>query len=198
MVSRCLPFIGLALAAVLPVAAAAQDVTYDYNASHDFTALKTYSFAPSATSEPTTGQTTAYDSPLVTERTDAAIAAQLEGRGLRRDDASPDVYVTTRRTFKREYVVYPYAYPYGWRSGYYGPNFYYGWGWGGGYTEEKIRGTLTIDMTDADSGALLWRGLGERTVHQTSKPERRTKRINKEVAKIFRNFPVGAPLDDDD
>ena len=189
--------IGLTLAAMLSAGAAAQDVTHDYNASRDFTTLKTYSFTAPATGEATTEQTTVYDSPFVTERTHAAIAAQLEGRGLTRDDADPDVYVRTRRTFKKDYIVYPYGYP-GWGSGYYGPSFYYGWGWGGWYREEKIKGTLTIDVIDADTGALLWRGLGERTMHPTSSPERRAKRIHKEVTKIFKNFPVGTLRDYDD
>jgi hypothetical protein len=197
MTTMCRLSIGLALAALLPASALAQDVTYDYNASRDFTRLKTYSVRPAPTSETTTGQTTVYDSPFVTERTHAAIAAQLEGRGLTRDDADPDVYVTTRRTFRKEYLVYPYGYP-GWGSGYYGPSFYYGWGWGGWYREEKIKGILTIDVTDADTGELLWRGLGERTIHPTSSPERRAKRINKEVTKIFKNFPVGTLRDYDD
>lgn len=197
-------FIGFALAAMLPSAAAAQDVTYDYNAARDLTTLKTYSFRSAATSEKATEQTGAYDSPFVTERTQAAIAAELNSRGLIRDDENPSVYVTTRRTFTREYLSYPFGSPYGWSYGYYGPYMYSGWawggysGWGGWYTEEKIKGTLTIELADAATGELLWRGLGERTVHPTSKPERHAKRINKEVAKIFRNFPVGAPRDDDD
>jgi uncharacterized protein DUF4136 len=195
--TMCRLFIGFALAAVLPAAAAAQDVTYDYNPSRDFAALKTYSFTPPATSETTTELTSVYDSQFVTERTHAAIAAQLDRRGLTRDDKHPDVYVKTQRTFRKEIVAYPFVgYPYGWGSGYYGPSFYYGWDLGGWYAEEKIKGTLTIDMTDADTGELLWRGLGERKVHPTSKPERRAKRINKEVAEIFKKFPVGSPLDE--
>ena len=196
--------VGFALAAMLPAAAAAQDVTHDYNPVRDFATLKTYSFRPAATSENATEQTSGYDSLFVTERTHAAIAAELDSRGLTRDDENPSVYVTTRRTLRREYLSYPYGYPSGAGYGYYGPYMYSGWawggysGWGGWYTDEKITGTLAIEIAHAATGELLWRGLGERTVHPTSKPERRAKQINKEVAKIFRNFPVGAPRDDDD
>jgi Domain of unknown function (DUF4136) len=48
---------------------------------------------------------------------------------------------------------------------------------------------LVVDVTDAETGELMWRGLAERHVHETSKPERRLKRINKEVTKMFENYP---------
>ena len=56
-------------------------------------------------------------------------------------------------------------------------------------TEEIVVGTLTIDLQDASSGHLIWRGTGEKEVSDTSKPEKRIRKVNKEVAKIFRNFP---------
>src|SRR5262249_32263491 len=102
------------------------------------------------------------------------------------DLENPDVYVTARRSFKTTYEVYsPYGYGYGW-----------GWGWGYGayggpwYTEEIIKGTLVVDLIDAHSGALLWRGLGEREVHPMKSAEDRNERIYKEVTKIFKKFPL--------
>jgi hypothetical protein len=59
------------------------------------------------------------------------------------------------------------------------------------YTEEVVVGTLTIDIEDASTGQLVWRGTGEKSVSNTSKPEKRTKKVNHEVEKIFRNFPPG-------
>jgi len=46
------------------------------------------------------------DIPLVSDDTNAVIAAQLDRFGLKRDDAHPDVYVVARRTFEREYTYY--------------------------------------------------------------------------------------------
>src|SRR5262245_44166604 len=100
--------IGFAVIALLPVAALAQKVTYDYNPSQDFLRFKTFAFkdspAPESKVEHTTAyRTTTYDDPFVRQRTNASIAAQLEARGLKLDDQSPDLFVTTRRTFKNEY-----------------------------------------------------------------------------------------------
>ena len=50
---------------------------------------------------------------------------------------------------------------------------------------------MFVDITSAETGQLLWRGISERTFHPTSSPEHRLKRINKEVTKMFRNYPSG-------
>lgn len=195
-------FVLTLVAAVSP--AWAQRTTYDYRRQHDFSSIRTFSFK--SVPVPTTGTagTTTYDGPLMDERTKVAIAGQLESRGLRRNDENPDVYVTTRRTFKTEYTFYgpygwggypswyPYGYGYGFARGY---GYPYGWGgWydSGPYAYEQIRGTLTIDLEEPETGALVWRGVGSKHVHETSSPSRRDKRVNEEVADIFKHFPPTA------
>jgi hypothetical protein len=192
-----------AVSPVSTVAFAQRSTTYDYRRQQDFSSVKTFSFKSVPVPTAGTAETTTYDGPLMDERTKAAIARQLESRGLRRDDENPDVVVSSRRTFKTEYTVYggygwygpgwgPYGgyrysgYPYGWGSG---------WGgWGGWYdsptyVDERIRGTLTIDLETPETGALVWRGVGSKHVHETSKPSSRDKRVNEEVADIFKHFP---------
>src|SRR5689334_12088028 len=112
----------VAVAMLLPPAAYAQKVSYDIG-SADLGGLKTFAFRD-APEENKTERTTGYDSPLVKERTYAAIAVQLEARGLRQDNDHPDLYVTARRTFKTETTVY---------SNDWGPGYGYGWGWGWGW-----------------------------------------------------------------
>lgn len=185
--------IGVAAASLmLPVTAAAQKVSYDIGTA-DFGGLKTFAFRTSPTSEGDTERTTAYDSPLVRERTEAAITAQLQARGLERDDRNPDMYVTARRAFKTEYNVYAfpdwgvgYGWGYGWSPYYVGWSPWYGTSY---YTDERIIGTLIVDVQNAATGQLIWRGLAEKHVHEHSSPEHRTKRVNKEVTKMFEKFP---------
>jgi hypothetical protein len=181
---------------LLTAPAAAQKVSYDIGDA-DFTGLRTFAFAATPVDDSTAGKTT-YDSPLITERTHAAIAAQLESRGLRQVDRNPDMYVSTHRTFKTEYDVYGYGSPYGgWGLGYgygWGP-YYAGWGgpWYGGSSwysvDERIIGTLVVDVQNARTGELMWRGLAEKHVHEHASPEHRIKRVNKEVTKMFEKFP---------
>jgi len=185
--------IGLTVAVILlPALAAAQKISYDIG-SADFSGLKTFAFRDSPAADTDTENTTGYDSPLIDARTQAAIAAQLEARGLRPDNHNPDIYVTAHRDFKTEYAVYaPFAggLGYGWGWGW-GP-YYTGWGpWYGGsyYVDERIIGTLIVDVQNASTGQLLWRGLARKHVHEHASPEHRTKRVNKEVVKMFEKFP---------
>src|SRR5262245_29388133 len=111
-----------------PATALAQKVSYDVRPRSSPTRLNTFGFKPNEAPE-TTAKTTTYDSPIVHERIRSAIAAQLERRGMTRDDQNPDVYVTARTSYKSEYTTYggwydPYWY--GW-----GPNYGYPYGWYG-------------------------------------------------------------------
>ena len=170
--------IGLAAAALLPAAASAQKVSYDYDRGQDFTQLKSYTFKDSTKS----------GNPLVDERIADAIAAQLAARGLTRDDEHPDVYVITRQAFdtKKEYTVYGSGYPYGWGWG-------YGWDWNPSYTSVYVKDvtvrTLTIDLQDAANEQLVWRGIGVQKVRPLSKPSHVSRRVNEQVTKIFEKYP---------
>src|SRR5262245_23111265 len=183
--------IGLSLTMLLPAAAMAQRVAYDYRHNVDFRGFKTFAFKEEPPLQPVTELTTMFNSPIVTERTRQAIAAQLEARGMREDPIHPDAYVFARRSFRVEQVLYgPSGWgPYGWG--------WYGWGWGSGgpwYTQDIIRGTLIVDLVDADTGALLWRGLREKTVHQHDKPTKRTEEVYEDVGKIFKKYPWTGPV----
>ena len=191
--------IGVVVAARVPAPAVGPDNT-NHNRPAAVQGRKKIAFRVTPADDRKTEATTAYDSPLVRERTQAAIAAQLAARGLRLDNDHPDMSVTAHRTFKTEYIVYSN----GWGPGY---GWGYGWGWGpyytGGwgsrygnswYTDEQINGTLIVDVQNAATGELLWRGLAEKRVHEHSSPEHRTKRVNKEVAKMFEKFPGTGPV----
>ena len=180
--------IGLAIAAssLWPIAAAAQKGS-DARRNADLTQPRTFAFKT--------------DSTVADESTDSAIAMELERRGWTRTDDKPEIYVVTRRTFHKEYAAYgPFWGPYYQSAGWWGPfpYPYYsrpGEGWaewdrnGSIYTEEKVRGTLTVDLENAATGALLWRGVGTRDVHEHSKASRQTTHVNHEVEHIFERFP---------
>ena len=183
-------FISLLLAA----APLAQRAPYEIRRGNDLSRIRTFGFKAVTPDRTMRAQTTTYDSPFVDARTNRAIAAELESRGLTRDDRNPDVWVVTRRTFRTEQRFYPYPDP--WYAN--------GWGWpyGGSryvfeqsslgpiYLREITRGSLSIDLQDAKSGVLLWRGVADKRAHQTSKPSHRVKRVDREVADIFEMFPL--------
>jgi len=51
-------------------------------------------------------------------------------------------------------------------------------------------GTLVVEMFDSNSNNLLWRGISDDTFSE--EPDKDTKRIDKNVAKMFKHFPPGS------
>lgn len=98
-------------------------------------------------------------------------------------DDSADVGITANgatrqaRTVERFYSGYP-----GW-----------GWRWGGGPGMVSTRvetypvGTLVVDLFDAHSHQIVWRSAARQVL--SDKPEKNTKKLNKAVTKMFKDFP---------
>jgi hypothetical protein len=165
--------------AILPTLAAAQKTTYDFDKTASFAGYKTFSMKEGTP----TGQ------PLIDKRIVAAIEAELAVKGLRRDDAAPDLIVVYHMAFDEEKDISAYSS---------GPMYGgYGWGWGGGWgstsTDVRVReillGTLAIDLIDSNKKEVVWRGLGTKEIDTNAKPEKRESNITKAVKKIFKNYP---------
>jgi len=174
--------LGLALlAAALPAIASAQKTTYDFDRTAPFDQFRTYS---TKVGTPTKNE-------LIDKRISAAIEAQLAAKGLTRNDASPDVVVLFHVAFDEQKDISTFS------SGPMYGGYGYGYGWGGGWgattTDVRVReilvGTLAIDMVDAKTKQMAWRGLGTKEVDTKAKPDKRDENINKAVAKIFKNYP---------
>jgi len=168
--------------ALLSAPAFAQDVSYEVHRGQNSSELRTFSIRETPPAD-FGASLTVWDSAIDREDTNAAVSAQLQARGLRRDDIHPDVYVTTHREFVTEY--YANAWP-GWGYGYWGH-----YGYGSYHAEPVISSTLYVDVRSAETGQLLWRGISDRNFNPTSSPDHRLRRINKEVSKMFRNYPSG-------
>jgi hypothetical protein len=162
----------------------AQDVTYEVHRGQSFSELRTF-----AISEPPQRSVTAsqpwwvYERAIDRQHTDAAVAAQLEARGFRRDDAHPDMYVTTHRTVRTK------IWGYGWSG--WGDDDWSHYGYGSDYLASTVATTLFIDVTSANTGELLWRGVGMRDMHFSASPKDRLERTNREVRKVFKDYPLG-------
>lgn len=76
-------------------------------------------------------------------------------------------------------------------------NTYYGYGWGywGGvgasrtYATEYHEGSLIIDIVDARTNELVWRGVAQSEVYPQSDPDYRNRQIESAVNKILSQFP---------
>jgi hypothetical protein len=163
----------------------AEDVTYDFDKTTNFGRLHSFAFQEGDARS---------DNPFVNERIADSITGELRLRGMSHGDR-PDVYITTKLATEIRKEVLGWSY-----DGWWGPGWHsshvayapYGWGWGGpvAYEVRDVRyDTLTIDMVDAATGKLLWRGTGTREVDPDWSPAKLDKKVNKMVVKILENFP---------
>lgn len=148
----------------------AQHVTTDSDPSAPFATYRTYAWTPGTASAVS----------LTEQRIHAAVNVQLQGKGLTQVDASPNVYVATHVTTRQVPQVIANGF---------GP-----WGFGGGVAafDPYTEGTLVVDLYDANTKKMIWRGVATATV--SSKPEKNAAKIDKALAKMFERYPPGASI----
>ncbi len=169
-----LKLVALMLFALLVSAGAfAQKVSVDYDHEADFSKYKTYAW---------TDGTPAKD-PFMHQRIVDAIDAQLKAKGWTRvePDKDPQAFVLYHAAVTEEKEVQVWGTGYG-----------RGWRWGGMGTAQVdvnkiLIGQLMVDLGDAASKKLAWRGRASDTL--SDKPEKNEKKIQKAVTKMFKDFP---------
>jgi uncharacterized protein YdeI (BOF family) len=175
----------LAIAAALALAstaAFAQDVKTDYDKAANFAAIKTFQ-AKIATS---------WNNEISEKRVLDEITQALTEKGWKSVDANPDALVLLHgATEKQKSLNTFYS-----GTGGYGGYGYRGWGGMGGMgtatttTSEYLVGTLVVDIFDAKTKGLMFRGTA--TDELSDKPEKNQKKLQKASDKMFKDFPPGS------
>jgi hypothetical protein len=151
----------------------AQHVETDFDHHADFSHYKTYSW------QEITPANSLWDS-----RIKDAVNTQLEAKGLSQAAEGGEVAVVAMKTTQTQRTLQTFY-----------DGFGGGWRWrgSGGFgesttTEQDYKeGTLIIDMYDAKTKQLIWRGKAEDML--SDKPDKNEKKLEKAVEKMFRNFP---------
>jgi hypothetical protein len=165
---------------LLGAAAFAQDVKTDYDKDANFAGLKTFAVKVG----------TSWNNPLSEKRVVGEIEQTLTEKGwTKADSAKADALVVIHGATEKEKTLNTFY------SGGYGG---YGWrGWGGGgmgsattTTSEYLVGTLVVDIFDAKSKQLVFRGTA--TDELSDKPEKNQKKLAKASDKMFKDFPPGS------
>ncbi len=120
---------------------------------------------------------------LMQDRIMRAVNMQLEARGLKRVEEGADLAVGAHLATDERRT---------WATYYSGG----GWGWvGGGWSTTVERtydvGTLSVDLFDARSKRIIWQGVATRRL--SSRPERQTRRFERQIERMFRDFPPTTP-----
>ena len=153
----------------------AQQVKTDFDHQANFTQYKTYSW-----------QEIKPANSLWDSRIKSAVDAQLAARGWSQVESGGDVSIVAIKATQTQRSLQTF---YDGMGG--------GWGWrrfgGGGFgeattTEQDYKdGTLVVDMYDAKTKQLIWRGSAEDTL--SNKAAKNEKNLDKGVAKMFKKFP---------
>jgi hypothetical protein len=154
---------------------AAQQVKTDYDRAADFGQYKTYSWEHVKTKDP-----------LFVDRIKNAVNAALAARGWTQVETGGDISIVAIQMTSNQQTLNTFY------NGFGG-----GWGWrrfgGGGIgeatttTETYKVGTLVVDLFDAKTKKLLWRGSSSDTLSNNS--DKNIKNLDKGVEKMFKQFP---------
>lgn len=171
---RIVTLIGTASLVFASSAIRAQDVTYDFDKAADFSSFKTYTWV----------RGTPLNDELNHKRIINAVDAQLASKGFSKVEmgANPDVLVAYHASFNRNLQINGFSS--GWGGYRFGGNRS-----GTARVDEILIGTLVVDMVDARSKTIVWRGTATKEVDVKASPEKREKNINKAAEKLFKNYP---------
>ena len=170
------------MAAALTVAGAAafgQDVRVDFDKNANFAGIKTFHAEIG----------TKWGNPLGEDRVLEEVEQALVAKGWTKAGKDvADAHVMLHGATETQKSLNTFY------SGYGGYGFY---GWGGGgmgsstttVSEYRV-GTLVVDIFDAKTKALLFRGVAQDEL--SDKPEKNVKKAQKASAKMFKNFPPGS------
>ena len=169
----------LLAALLLSAGCAPLAVNYDYDTTYDFTRLKTYDFAPS--------QLGGEKEELTAKRIEQAVNGQMQAKGFARTAESPDFLISLEGVKKTVEsgstgVGASIAVPVGSHGAVH---------LGGGKSKPRVKqeGTLTLNVADARTKALIWQGSASATMQEKTTPEEQQTMINQVIAELLKNFP---------
>jgi len=161
---------------MLPAFAAAQDVKIDFDKAYDFSGPKTYAISIGTT----------WGNDLSQRRVLAEVDQEITSKGWKKVDAAQANVVVVihgaTQTKRSANTFYSGMGGYGYRYGGFG-----GTGSAQTVVSEYAVGTLVVDMFDAKTKNLVFRGTAEDEISDNA--EKNAKRLEKASTKLFKNFP---------
>jgi hypothetical protein len=166
-------FASAGLAVLFATASFAQQVKTDYDRSANFSQYKTYSWEKVQTQDP-----------LWVDRIKEAVNAALAAKGLTPVESGGDIAILAMETTQNQRTLNTFY-----------DGFGGGWRWrgAGGFgtattTVDNYKvGTLVVDLFDAHTKTLIWRGSSSDTL--SDKSDKNIKNLDKGVQKMFDHFP---------
>jgi Domain of unknown function (DUF4136) len=154
---------------LVTVAALGQQVSVNYNHDADFSQFHTYAWG--------SNNANAIKDSILAQVAQQDINAAMQGKGLTlvQENQNPDLLLTANGGMREQTS---------WNA----------WGmrgWGGGMgsitPEQNVVGTMIVDLFNAKSQELVWRGIAENTLD--NKGSKNQEMVHKAVEKMFKQWP---------
>lgn len=170
------------LTAVTACGSFAQKVHVQFDKGIDFSKFKTYAWLESK--HPA--------QEMWAQQVMADIDRQLARKGLRKVDtaAGPDLEVVYNAGIKERTIVEGYGYGYVLSEYLYNQIYGPRWFWprpSSWVSEIEKNGSLVVDLVNASSKDMVWRGVAGDTLSDNTKKNER--KLNKAVGKMFKKYP---------
>ena len=148
----------------------ADHVAVDYDHAENFNQVKTYSWSKVHTANS-----------LWDDRVKDAVDKELTAKGWSQVPSGGDVALVAveKTSVQQQYNTFY--------------DGFGGWRWGGGMGDSTTTvdnykvGTLIVSMFDGNSKQLIWKGTSSSDL--SGNPEKNTKKLDKDVDKMFKKFP---------
>jgi hypothetical protein len=182
VVARFCFLIGVATTLLLSLPASARDkITVTYAKGLDFSKFRTYAWA----------QHGAVAHPMLAADIVGAIDQELSARGLQKVTSNPDLIIQIYGSVDQDSTMYSNDPLYAGTGGIppfdpsmTGPAFV---GFYGNTTVTIHKGEMVVDLIDAKTKKLAWRGIAEESV--SSDPEKLVDEVNSAISKMFKQYP---------
>jgi hypothetical protein len=165
--------------ALLSACGSSVSVNHDYDNQADFAALKSFAWVNVPTTAVGDVRSAQERNSLLDKRIKSAVGNELTAKGYLMNESAPDFLLLYHTGAEDKINVTDWGY------GYPGP-YWYGRNVS---VYQYTQGTLIVDIIDAKTKQLIWRGTAEGTIDPDASTEKREARLNEAVAKLMANFP---------
>ena len=158
------------LACMVWTVALGQQVSVNYNRSQSFSQYHTYAWG--------TENTNQIQNSILAQQAKSDIETAMQGKGLQQvpESQNPDLILTASGGMKQQ-------------------TSYQAWGMrgiGGGMgsitPEQNVIGTMIVDLYDAKTKSLVWRGIAQNAL--SNKGSKNSQMVSKAVQKMFKQWPA--------
>lgn len=162
------------------------DTGWDYNPEVNFSQYKHYAWVPATKENGAEYQLNGLLDQRVREAVDAEMARKGYVKVAEKDaDVLVNYLTKTDKRFKVDSINSGMGY-----SPFWGPRWYFG---GSIQSNTQVKeyevGTLILDLVDAKTNKLIWRGAANGVIRDYKTPQQRIAKMNEAVTGVLANFP---------